>query len=132
MKEQKICIEHELHCKSANIIWPLISTPAGLAKWVADDVRREGEKLIFTWGDMTGHHEIRMAVVAGMVKNDHIKMYWDDSGDDSSYCMLSLDRSDITGDYILIITDFAPKEDVETLKELWYKNLSRLRHATGL
>jgi len=43
-----------------------------------------------------------------------------------------MEKSDITGDYILIITDHAWMEDVEDLKDIWYSNLEQLHNNTGL
>ena len=39
MNKKKVIFEHELHSHSAKIIWPLISAPEGLAKWIADEVK---------------------------------------------------------------------------------------------
>ena len=45
---------------------------------------------------------------------------------------LRIEKSDITGDCILIITDQALPEDVESLETIWESNLERLHHTTGL
>ncbi len=132
MRKQKITLERELRSKSANIIWPFLSTPAGLAKWVADSVEQEGDTFSFTWGEIWKHHEVRTATVISDIKNDFIRYVWKDDIDDKAYWELKIVRSDITGDYILIITDFAEDDDIETLYDLWEANLERLHHATGL
>ena len=41
MKKKKIEIEQKLNSKSPNIIWNLIGTPAGLGKWIADEIEQE-------------------------------------------------------------------------------------------
>ena len=132
MRKQKITIERELSSKSANIIWPFLSTPAGLSKLVADSVETNGDSYIFTWGEVWKHHEIRTASLITYMKNSIIRFAWNDDPDEISYWELKIVRSDITGDYILIITDFAEEEDVDTLTDLWETNLDRLHHATGL
>ena len=45
MDKQRLCIEHELTSNSTAIIWDLISTDSGLARWMADSVTQEGEQL---------------------------------------------------------------------------------------
>ena len=57
---------------------------------------------------------------------------WKDDTDKKAYWELKIVRSEITGDYILIITDFAEEDDQDTLYDLWETNLERLHHATGL
>ena len=132
MKKQKIHIEKVLNCRSANIIWPLMSTAAGLEKWIADTVEEEGDELKFTWGDVWKHHEIRMARIVEQERFDHIRFAWDDDPDASEYWELKIERSDLTGDYIPIITDFALEEDVDSIHDVWEANLEQLHHNTGL
>ncbi|WP_262502591.1 START-like domain-containing protein [Hoylesella shahii] len=62
MDKQRLCIERELMSNSAQIIWDLISTDSGLARWVADSVTQDGEQLTFVWGELWSHHEVRKAL----------------------------------------------------------------------
>lgn len=132
MKKEKVSIEKELKSRSANIIWPLISTAAGLEKWVADEVINKGDRLQFTWGEIWQPHEIRTARVLERVKNSRVRYCWDNDTDEDAYWELEMRKSEITDDYILLITDFALPEDVDGLEDLWDINLNRLRHRTGL
>ena len=52
MKIKKIEIEHQLKSTSRNIVWQLIGTADGLRKWIADDVKLEGDTLTFVWGEV--------------------------------------------------------------------------------
>ena len=131
MDKQKINIEKELRCKSANIIWPLLSTPEGLAKWIADEVKRDGDTFTFTWGEVWRHHEIRNATVIEEAKGDYIRYAWEND-ESEAYWELRIEKSDITNDYILIITDHALPEDVDSLEDIWESNLEQLHHTTGL
>ena len=56
MESNKISIERELRSKSANIIWALMSTPEVLAKWLAEQVTRDGDTLTFTCGNAWRPH----------------------------------------------------------------------------
>lgn len=132
MRKHKITIERELRSKSANIIWPFLSTPAGLSKWVADSVEQSDDTFAFTWGEVWNHHEVRKATVNSYMRNDYIRYVWKDDTDKKAYWELKIVRSEVTGDYILIITDFAEEDDQDTLYDLWETNLERLHHATGL
>ena len=66
MKKKKIEIEQKLNSKSPNIIWNLIGTPAGLGKWIADEIEQENDILTFTWGKIWSNHEIRSAKITAL------------------------------------------------------------------
>lgn len=132
MNKKKISIEHELKCRSERIIWPLISTPAGLAKWLADEVTAEGDTLTFVWGELWSRHEVRKAVVLSKTDFLSIRLRWEDEVNPDAYLELKIEKSDITDDFILVITDFAPVDDTDTLEDIWAANLERLHRSTGL
>ena len=132
MKKHKIHIEKELNCKSANIIWPLLSSSGGLAKWFADYVERNDDQLTFTWGELWTHQETRSATITEEVVAHHLKLAWHEEEDPDAFCQMAIERSEITGYYMLIVTDFAWEEDVDGLYEIWESNFDRLHRTTGL
>ena len=132
MTKQQIIIERELRANSESIIWELISTADGLARWVADDVQLSGKNLIFTWGQLWSHHEIRQAVITEKKKNKYIRFRWIDEIDENAYIELRISKTDLTDDCILSIIDYALPEDVEQLSELWEDDLDRLHRSTGM
>lgn len=132
MVKERINIDHELKSNSATIIWNLISTDAGLSRWLADEVKQEGDVITFLWGETWRHHEIRKARVMEKITNQYIRMVWEDEEDENAYMELKMEKSVITNDYILTITDYASPEDVESIKAIWSDNLTRLRQSSGL
>ena len=132
MGKKRITIEHPLLSKSESIIWNVISTPEGLAKWLADEVDQEGNTLIFTWGHTYSHHEIKRADITNCVRMKYIRMKLQNDDDPEAYLEMRIHRSDLTGTFILEITDFAAEDDVDSLHDLWDDNLKRLHHSTGL
>ena len=130
MDKKKVIFEHELHSRSAKIIWPLISAPEGLAKWIADDVKRDGDVMVFGWGVPWRHHEMRTATVTEELQPTLFRWVWDDEED--YFVEMKIEKSDITGDYILIVTDFTDHDDEEWLTAVWEGNFERLHNATGL
>lgn len=131
MKE-KIIINRELNSSSASIIWNLISTDIGMSRWLADEVKQEGETITFLWGETWRHHEIRKAQVASKVNHQHIRLVWEDEEDENAYMEIQMEKSIVTNDYVLTITDFAYPEDTESLKAIWQENLTRLRLTSGV
>lgn len=132
MNKKKVNIEHELKCRSERIIWPLISTSAGLAKWMADDVSANGDVLTFTWGELWSHHEVRKARIITKTEPFLVRLRWEDETDEDAYWELKIEKGDITDDFILVITDFAPEGDTDTLEDIWAANLEQLHRSTGL
>lgn len=132
MKKQRINIEYELRSSSPNIIWPLLSSAHGLEKWLADTVTHEGDTMTFTWGQVWSHHETRKAFVTEEVKQQRIRFKWDGDSDEEAFWQLEMEKSDITNDYILIITDYADEGDEDSLRDIWDSNLERLHRTTGL
>ena len=132
MSKNKIHIEHELRSNSQSIIWHLISTAEGLSRWLADDVREDGNSLTLTWGETWSHHEIKTASVLEEARGEYIRYSWENGIDEDDFWELRIEKSDITGDYILIITDHALPEDIESLESIWESNLEQLHHTTGL
>lgn len=132
MKKQLIHIEHELKSNSPSIIWKLIGTPEGLARWIADDVTLDGTTLTLTWGETWRHHEIRKAEITKQVKQSYLRMHWHDDPDPEAYLELRMEYNELTDDYILLITDFAFEDDLDSIRDLWDDNLERLHQSSGL
>lgn len=130
--KKKISVERELRCRCERIVWPLISTAAGLSKWIADEVSLKGDELTFTWGEVWSNHEVRKARI--LKKTDFVLMRfrWEDEASPDAYWELKIEKGDITGDFTLVITDFASDGDTETLEDIWAANLERLHRSTGL
>ena len=128
---RKIELEYELKTRSGSAVWTLISTPVGLKKWLADDVFFEENVATFVWGDPLREHETHTAIVMEMVKNSHIRLYWDDS-DDDSYWEIRMFHSEIAGNYHLGITDFAEDGEAEDLVRIWNQSIDRLHRITGV
>ena len=130
MGKQKIDIEYPLAIKSPALIWEQISSAHGLERWFADHVNEEDGVFTFTWGEPWTEQDIRKAHVLESVVNDHIRMKWDE--EDDSYFEMRIDKSDLTHQLNLLITDFAEDDDVDGLKILWESMLDRLHRASGL
>ena len=134
MGKQKINIEYPLATKSPAIIWEQISSAHGLERWFADHVNEEEEGILkFTWGEPWTEQDVRQAHVIESVKFDHIRLKWDyEDDDEESYFEMRIEKSDLTNNLNLLITDFADDDDVDGLKILWESMLDRLHRASGL
>ena len=128
----KIEIERELNSTSPTIIWKLISTADGMARWLADSITQDGDKLTFMWGNPWDHNEKRVAKFTMKKKNEAVRFEWDDPDTEGTYVEIRMERSSITDDFILSVTDFATEEDTERLRSIWDHNFQRLRQSSGI
>ncbi|WP_337385546.1 START-like domain-containing protein [Prevotella sp.] len=131
MKIKKIEIEHQLKSTSRNIVWQLIGTADGLRKWIADDVKLEGDTLTFVWGEVWRHHEMRQATLLRADNQSRIRWSWDDE-DDDTYVEISMVCSPVSGEITLHVTDFTPEEDADWLCSTWRHNFDSLRLKSGV
>lgn len=132
MTMKKLTVTRELKSKSASIIWRLMSTPEGMTGWLADSVTRDGDTLTFAWGHEWSHHEKRQAMVQEEQKGARFRFAWTDEEGEGTFVEMALERSTITGEFIMNVTDFAQDEDMEWLEETWEHNFKRLRRKSGI
>ncbi|MCR4583772.1 MAG: SRPBCC domain-containing protein [Prevotella sp.] len=129
---KKLEIEYPLATNSPTIIWELISSAHGLERWLADHVTEEDGLFTIIWGEPWTQQDIREARVIECVKNERIRLKWQDDDDDSTYWEMRIEQTELTGQQHLLITDFAEDGDFDGLQLLWDDNLNRLHRASGL
>jgi len=133
MGRQKITIEYPLAARTPSIAWELISTAAGLQKWIANYVTEDGPTMTFTWGEAWTQRDTKTARILEKKKSQFkIRMKWDYIEEDYAYWEMRIDKSEVTGHLALIITDFGPADDLDYLRDLWDGNLERLHRVSGL
>lgn len=131
-KKKRIILEYELNATSPSIIWPVISEASGLERWFADEVERKDSSLKFTWGTSYMNKDERNATIVKKQKEKLIRFKWDGDEDPEAYCEMKIEIGEITNDCVLVITDFAEADDLDSLRELWDDNMESLHQATGL
>ncbi len=133
MERTKITIEYPLATKSATIAWPLISEAVGLQKWMADYVDDgPDDTLVFKWGEAWTQQDVRESKLLRIVKNHYVRLRWLDDNEENEYWELRLEKSELTGDVTLVITDYADEDDVENICQVWDDCMERLHNASGL
>ena len=131
-KKKRIILEYELNATSPSIICPVISEASGLERWFADEVERKDSSLKFTWGTSYMNKDERNATIVKEQKEKLIRFKWDGDEDPEAYCEMKIEIGEITNDCVLVITDFAEADDLDSLRELWDDNMESLHQATGL
>ena len=125
MKE-KIQLEYVIN-SSPKVLFDHVSTPSGLSKWFADDVNVNGDVFTFIW-----EGEEEKAKVIGKKIGNYIKFKWEDDDDKKSYFEFKIIKDDLTGDIVLIITDFVDEEEKEETIELWDSQIEDLMQVLGV
>lgn len=133
MGREKITVEYPLSARTPGIVWNLISTVAGLQKWIANYVTEQPDgTLSFTWGEAWTEQDTKSACVLEKKKNKFIRLKWDYIEEDYAYWEMRIEKSEISGHFTLVITDFAYADDLDYLRDLWNANLERLHRVSGL
>ncbi len=127
MKREKIHLEYLLNATSKNILWSAISTPSGLEDWFADKVISNDKTVEFHWGKV----EKREADIIAIRSYSFIRFRWLDDDNERDYFELKMNYNELTGDYILEVTDFAEPEEALDMRELWESQVGKLRRTCG-
>ncbi len=127
MKTEKIHLEYPLSATSKNILWAAISTPSGLEDWFADNVISKDKNVMFHWGKT----EEREAEIIAIRAFSFIRFRWLDDENERDYFELKMNYNELTGDFMLEITDFAEPSEAADLEDLWSSQVAKLRRTCG-
>jgi len=123
-KKQKFSIEFPVRC-SPNILYEFLSTADGLQEWFADKVAVEGDIFTFAW---SGSEED--AEVVEFEQDRFIKFHWIESPD-AEFFEFRIEKTEVSNQTILVITDFAEKGEVKDQSQLWDYQVKELFHRLG-
>ena len=125
--KKKIQIEYPLNPASGSILWNAISTPAGLQRWFADEVNRNGKIFYFRWGKT----ETRTAELINSRADSFMRFHWTDE-EPRTYFELKIYYIELTNDHTIEITDFADNGEEDDLINLWNSQIEELRRVCGV
>lgn len=128
MSKEKIHLEYLLNSGSVEVIWNMISTISGLERWFADQITCTNKEYTFRWGK----DEIRTAKLTNIRLYSFIRFHWTDDEEPRTFFELRMEENELTGVYVLSVTDYADKGEEEDMKDLWDSQIDRLRRGAGL
>lgn len=111
---------------SPTILYKFFTTPSCLIRWFCDEVDISGEVFTFVWNG--GGEEVAELIMD--IEDELIKFEWED-GEDDEFLEFKIERSPVTGETILNITDFCDDDEVDDQKQYWNNLMDKLRKATG-
>lgn len=124
MSKQKFTLEYPVRC-SPTILYEFLATSNGLGEWFAESVDERDGMFYFTWNgseeeaEMTEQEEERL-----------VRFHWEGAPKEE-YFEFRIDKSEITNQTILVITDFAEKKDIKDQTQLWDYQVKDLFHRLG-
>jgi uncharacterized protein YndB with AHSA1/START domain len=116
--------EYSIRCSPA-ILYEFLITPAGLGEWFAEKVKQRETNFVFSW---KGSEEYAELIAAE--ENEYVVFRWDWMEEDE-YFEFRIEKSPVTNETILTITDFAEKNEVEDQGLLWDAQIHDLMHRVG-
>ncbi len=123
-KKQLYTLEYPVRC-SPSILYEFLATPAGMQEWFADKVDERDNVFSFSWNG-----SIEKAEVMEREQDKHIKFKWLDSPKEE-YFEFKIEKTEITNQTVLIIKDFAEKNEIKDQSRLWEYQVKDLFHRLG-
>lgn len=124
MARQQYVLDYVIKSSPA-ILYNFLATPSGLAQWFADEVDQHNDVLTFVW---EGYGE--QAKILGQEDDEFIRFEME-SGEAGEYLEFRIDKSEVTDDTILIVTDFSDEGEYDDIKRLWDSQIDTLLSRLG-
>lgn len=123
-KKVKYTLDYPVR-SSANILFQFLTTSSGFQEWFADKVRDEKDGFTFFWSGTS-----QRAYLVEEEPNRFVKYRWKGAPEDE-YFEFRINKSEITAQMVLTVTDFAEKDDIEDAKQLWETQIKDLLYRIG-
>lgn len=123
-QKQLYTLEFPVRC-SPPILYEFLSTPSGLQEWFADKVDEKEDLFSFSWNGATDK-----AQVLEKEQDKFIRFHWTHAPE-SEYFEFRIEKSEITNQTILVISDFAEKKEIKDQSMLWDYQVKELFHRLG-
>jgi uncharacterized protein YndB with AHSA1/START domain len=117
-------LEYPVRC-SPTILYEFLRTPAGLQEWFADKVDERDGQFSFSWNGTEDKAEL-----IDSEEDKFVRFRWDYMGKDE-YFEWRIDKSEVTNQTILVISDFADKKEIKDQSQLWEYQVKELFHRLG-
>jgi START-like superfamily domain len=117
-------LEYPVRC-SPGILYDFLRTPAGLQEWFAEKVDERDGQFSFSWNGTEDKAEL-----LDSEEDKFVRFRWDYMGKDE-YFEWRIDKSEVTNQTILVISDFAEKKEIKDQTQLWEYQVKELFHRLG-
>ncbi len=125
MAKEKFTLEYDMRSTPVSMLWSYIATANGLKEWFADDAKMDGKEVVLIWNGV----EQGLSIV-GLRTEKYIRYRWSEDTD-KTYFELRITTSELTGNSVLCVTDFAEPEELQEAKDLWNYQMETLQRQLG-
>ncbi len=126
MEKFKFSREYEFK-SSPKVLYPYLSTPAGLQQWFASKVKYTTDSNFdFVWDGESHPAKMTVQRVNKMVKFEFVK-----DTQKGNYVEFKLDQSELTNATFLKITDNSEINDEGELEDIWDDMIYKLKEIIG-
>ena len=124
---ERVSFTIEFLFKASNtIVYRFLTAPDCLIRWFCEKADIEDNAYIYSWD---GEEEV--ADIIEDIEDEYLKLQWDEAESDKEFLEFRLSRSPVTGETILLITDWSDADEVEDQKALWTKQMIAMKTAMG-
>ena len=124
---ERVKFTFEFICRaSPNMVYQFLTEPARITRWFCDEVDIMDQTYTFVWDGA--------AEVAELIEDkegDLVRFAWEDADDEDEYLEFNIDKSPVTGETIVHVTDFADDDEVDDQRKLWETQLNRMKAEMG-
>jgi uncharacterized protein YndB with AHSA1/START domain len=117
-------LEYPVRC-SPGILYEFLRTPAGIQEWFAEKVDERDGQFSFSWNGTEDKAEL-----VDSEEDKFVRFRWDYMTKDE-YFEWRIDKSEVTNQTILVISDFADKKEIKDQSQLWEYQVKDLFHRLG-
>ena len=124
-KKLLFTLEFPVRCSPA-ILFEFLSTASGLQEWFADRVDEWENVFSFSCNGGTPYK----AEILDQEENKFIRFRWLHS-EKNEYFEFCIEKTEISNQTVLIIKDFAEKNEIKDQSQLWCYQIKELFHRIG-
>ncbi len=125
MGKVKVIMEFDMKSAPASLLWTYISTANGLERWFADKVEFNNKDCVFQWNKVP-----QTAHIVSHRAGTYMRYRWTDD-DHHCYFEMFITVSELTGNTLLTVTDFADADEEDDIRDLWTSQIDTLRRVIG-
>jgi uncharacterized protein YndB with AHSA1/START domain len=111
---------------SPAIIYKFLTAPSCLVRWFCDSVDIMEDEYTFSW---EGSEEI--AHLVDDYEEERLLFKWENAESDKEFLEFVMYKSEITGETVLEITDFADEGEEQEVRDLWNTQIETMKREAG-
>lgn len=120
----KVMFDYSIRSSPASL-FHFLTTPEGLTQWFAQKVENSEESYTFHWDGSAEKAKVLE------VSEDHFVRFQMEDSEEGEYLEFRIEKSEISNDTILIVTEFLDDYDVDDQQIFWNSQVGRLKGSLG-